>query len=258
MAGRGNARATSTERGLRQRADPDARARTRRSGGRRRGSSAARARAVSSGRTRLGRRRRRTSRPAAIRYRPISSTRGLAAGTVGHAPGSASATTSSVLTRGTRAGAQGVAAEHGVEGEGPPGLGEEPLGAGLPGNPAAQGHGGEVRLGAKAAGRPCRANSAVPTLSGPYSNRVANTSDGPHQGDGAAAEVADVVGDGEGGELRRPGRSRPPWPGRTKIRPSKPSGSRAVMPWAPMVATTRRRRTGPRPRDGKTSSSVRG
>ena len=38
---------------------------------------------------------------------------------------------------------------------------------------------GEKSASEKPVGRPCRANSAVPRLSGPYSNKVANTSEGP-------------------------------------------------------------------------------
>ena len=38
---------------------------------------------------------------------------------------------------------------------------------------------GEKSAAVSETGRPCRANSAVPTLSGPYSNSVANTSEGP-------------------------------------------------------------------------------
>ena len=48
---------------------------------------------------------------------------------------------------------------------------------------------------------PCRANSRLPTLSGPYSKRVAKMSRLPIRLYGAAAEVADLGREGEGGEL---------------------------------------------------------
>ena len=155
-----------------------------------------------------------------------------------------------------------MAAEHRVEGEGAPGLGEEPLGAGLPGDPPPQGHGGEVRR-REGAGPALPGEQRGAHALGPVLEQGGEHVGGPHEGDGAAAEVADVVGDGEGGELRhRVGRAH-------RGRPHEDPALEAVgEPRRDAVGAdgghysartgAADRRVGPRRAVGKTSSSVRG
>src|ERR1700724_4137351 len=95
---------------------------------------------------------------------------------------------------------------------------------------------GEKSPAANAGGRPCRANSAVPTLSGPYSKSVANTSDGPMRVTAPLPKSPTSSGMGNVANCAT-GKVAPTVDGRTKIRLSKPWGNRDVMPCAPMVAT---------------------
>ena len=93
-----------------------------------------------------------------------------------------------------------MAAQNGIEGERPVRLGEEPLGAGLTTEAATQGHGGEVVRG-EVRGPAQPGEQPLAQALGPVLEERGVDVARSHQVHRAAAEVANVVWQGKGGEL---------------------------------------------------------